>query len=156
MTQMENLQRLFRYDHWGNCEALASLKVSEGPPPHALRLMAHIVGCEWLWLARLQEEKKAVTVWPDLSVSQCETQLVDLQRFWFYYLEGLTPAQLAQPIVYVNSRGESWRNTVEDILLHVVMHSAYHRGQIALALRTAGETPAYTDYIHAVRQGFVE
>jgi len=153
---ISEIQRLFVYDDWANREALASLKLTEGPPPHALRLMAHIVACEWLWLARLQEEKKAVTVWPDLSLAQCETQLADLQRFWFYYLEGLSPAMLAQPIAYVNSRGESWRNTVEDILVHVVMHSVYHRGQIALALRTAGETPAYTDFIHAVRQGFVE
>lgn len=36
------------------------------------------------------------------------------------------------------------------------MHSTYHRGQIAAAMRKAGATPAYTDFIHAVRQGFVE
>jgi uncharacterized damage-inducible protein DinB len=36
------------------------------------------------------------------------------------------------------------------------MHSTYHRGQIAAAMRQAGATPAYTDFIHAVRQGFVE
>jgi uncharacterized damage-inducible protein DinB len=32
-----------------------------------------------------------------------------------------------------------------------VLSSAYHRGQIAADLRTAGFTPAYTDFIHAVR-----
>jgi len=42
---------------------------------------------------------------------------------------------------------------VGDILTHVLLHSAYHRGQIAVDLRAAGLTPAYTDYIHAVRQG---
>jgi uncharacterized damage-inducible protein DinB len=45
---------------------------------------------------------------------------------------------------------------VEDILTHVLLHSAYHRGQIASQTRAAGGTPAYTDFIHAVRQGFVE
>jgi uncharacterized damage-inducible protein DinB len=40
---------------------------------------------------------------------------------------------------------------VDDILMHVVMHSAYHRGQIALEVRCAGQTPAYTDFIHAIR-----
>jgi len=38
----------------------------------------------------------------------------------------------------------------------VVMHSAYHRGQIASSLRAAGLAPAYTDFIHGIRQGFVE
>jgi len=151
-----DLHRLLAYDDWANREALASLKLAEGPPPRALQLMGHIVASEWLWLGRLREEKKAVTVWPDLTVEQCETQLADLQRFWFYYLEGLTPAMLAQPIAYINTKGQPWRNTVDDILLHVVMHAGYHRGQIALALRVGGETPAYTDFIHAVRQGFVE
>ena len=40
--------------------------------------------------------------------------------------------------------------------MHVLMHSAYHRGQIAADMRAAGLTPAYTDFIHSVRQGFVE
>jgi uncharacterized damage-inducible protein DinB len=38
-------------------------------------------------------------------------------------------------------------------LIHVLFHSAYHRGQIALQMRASGLTPAYTDFIHAVRQG---
>jgi uncharacterized damage-inducible protein DinB len=42
------------------------------------------------------------------------------------------------------------------VLLHVIMHSAYHRGQIAMAMRAAGQQPAYTDFIHAVRNSFVE
>jgi uncharacterized damage-inducible protein DinB len=36
------------------------------------------------------------------------------------------------------------------------MHSAYHRGQAALEMRAAGIQPAYTDFIHGVRQGFVK
>jgi len=36
------------------------------------------------------------------------------------------------------------------------MHSAYHRGQIATAMRAAGYAPAYTDFIHCIRQGFVQ
>jgi uncharacterized damage-inducible protein DinB len=45
---------------------------------------------------------------------------------------------------------------VEEILTHVTIHSAYHRGQIASDVRSAGLEPAYTDYIHAVRQRFLE
>jgi uncharacterized damage-inducible protein DinB len=59
-------------------------------------------------------------------------------------------------VSYTNSKGELWTSTVEDILTHLVIHSAYHRGQIASDLRSAGREPAYTDYIHAVRQGLIE
>jgi uncharacterized damage-inducible protein DinB len=56
-------------------------------------------------------------------------------------------------VSYVNSKGEPWTNRAEDILLHVVFHSAYHRGQIASDMRPAGLQPAYTDFIHAIRSG---
>jgi uncharacterized damage-inducible protein DinB len=42
------------------------------------------------------------------------------------------------------------------VLTHVVMHSAYHRGQIATHMRASGQTPAYTDFIHGVRQGLIK
>ena len=57
---------------------------------------------------------------------------------------------------YTNSKGELWENRVLDVLSHVLLHSAYHRGQIALEIRRSGSAPAYTDYIHAVRQGLLE
>jgi uncharacterized damage-inducible protein DinB len=60
-----------------------------------------------------------------------------------------------RPVGYRNSKGEPWTSTVGDILTHVVTHSAYHRGQVASELRAAGFIPAYTDFIHAVRQGFL-
>jgi len=44
---------------------------------------------------------------------------------------------------------------VGDVLTHVVTHSGYHRGQIASAIRSDGGTPAYTDFIHAARQGLI-
>jgi uncharacterized damage-inducible protein DinB len=53
----------------------------------------------------------------------------------------------------VNSKGEPWRSAVGDVLDHVLLHGAYHRGQIASDLRAAGCEPAYTDFIHAVRSG---
>ena len=65
-------------------------------------------------------------------------------------------AGLSRSLAYKNSKGESFTSQKQDVLLHVVMHSAYHRGQIAADMRAAGFTPAYTDFVHAVRQGFVE
>jgi uncharacterized damage-inducible protein DinB len=64
-------------------------------------------------------------------------------------------SSISRRVAYTNSKGEEWTSGVEDILTHVTIHSAYHRGQIASDLRAAGHTPAYTDFIHAVRQGFV-
>jgi len=72
------------------------------------------------------------------------------------WMRTLHEEDLSRRVDYTNSQGERWSNTIEDILTHVVLHGTYHRGQIATIVRQSGETPAYTDYIHAVRQGLVD
>jgi uncharacterized damage-inducible protein DinB len=149
------LRRLLRYDIWANRETLRSLSGSR-VPPKSLRWLAHIVAAELLWLARLREEPQPMPVWPELDVEGCANGLQDLSRSWADYLRDDAPARLSDKVSYTNSKGEAWTSTVEDILIHVTIHSAYHRGQIASDLRAAGLEPAYTDYIHAVRQRSIE
>src|ERR1700722_1887840 len=135
---------------------MAAMRKSGDERPQLLRLMAHIISAESLWLERLKGEQQSRQVWPDLDLDQCETHATKLSELWVEYLRQMAAAELSEKISYRNSKGESWSNTVQDVLTHVVMHSAYHRGQIASMMRAAGQTPAYTDFIHAVRQGFVE
>jgi len=149
-----HLSRLLRYDIWANGETLDSLR--QGPPPtRSLKWMGHIVGAEYLWLARLREEPAPLPVWPDLAVEQCAAHLGELSGMWHEYLADAGANRVAQRVTYTNSKGEEWTSAVEDILTHVTIHSAYHRGQIASDLRAAGQAPAYTDFIHAVRLGLI-
>jgi uncharacterized damage-inducible protein DinB len=149
---MPDLARLFRYNQWANREALISLRAAP-PPPRSLRLIGHIVGAETLWHARLTGERAPLAVWPDLAPGQIETWLGDLDGMWTKYLERVVPARLGDRVSYTNTKGDAFTSTVEDVLTHVVMHSAYHRGQIATDVRAAGREPAYTDFIHATRTG---
>lgn len=66
MEMTQHLRRMFAYDEWANREALASLKAAGAPPPRSLKLMAHIIAAERLWLERLKQEETAVVVWPEL------------------------------------------------------------------------------------------
>jgi uncharacterized damage-inducible protein DinB len=109
-----------------------------------------------MWLERLLREKQTLPVWPDVTLAQCKRETDELPGLWSDYLARLTEAGLGETASYKNTKGESWSSTTRDILLHVTMHSAYHRGQIAADMRAAGFTPAYTDFILAVRQGLIE
>jgi uncharacterized damage-inducible protein DinB len=142
---------LLDYDAWANRETVQSLR-QDKPPAQSLRWMGHIVGAELLWLARIQGRPSELPVWPELTVEQCEARLQQLRAATAEALAGSG----ARAIAYTNSKGEAWTSTVEEILTHVTIHSAYHRGQIASDMRSAGLEPAYTDYIHAVRQGFLQ
>lgn len=155
-NMVRHLARQLAYDDWANRAVIAALQSIADPPPRALRFMAHIVGAEWLWLSRMTGETSPLAVWPELTAAECSAHTDELRRRWQHLLRTLTPDRLGTPISYTNSKGEPWTSAVGDILTHVVMHSAYHRGQIATDMRAAGHTPIYTDFIHAVRQGEVE
>ena len=155
-ADVDHYRRLLRYDAWANSEALRSMEKTGAPPPKAVGWLAHIIGAEKLWLSRLLETPTEYPVWPELDLAGCAAALVGLAREWPSYLGQLADADLADSVAYRNTKGELWTSTIGDILEHVVSHGAYHRGQIASGMRAAGLAPAYTDFIHAVRQGLVE
>ncbi len=146
--------RLLRYDAWANRETLGSLRQGVASDK-AVRWMGHIVGAGALWLARLKDETPELAVWPELDLDQCADGIDRLAGAWPRYLNTLAPADLDDGVGYRNSLGEYWTSTVADILTHVAMHGTYHRAQIAAAVREEGAAPAYTDFIHATRQGLV-
>ncbi len=156
MTGVAEIQRLFSYDDWANREVLASLSKLEVPPPRSVGLLAHIVSAERLWLERLRSQQQTHPVWPILTLSQCKVEVTETSRLWKDYLAAMTEDGLSDSVNYRNTKGENFSSKTEDILMHVVLHSAYHRGQIAADMRAAGFTPPYTDFIHAVRQELVE
>ena len=156
MELLEHLRRQFAYDAWANSEVLTGLRASARPAAPPLQLLAHILSAERLWLERIRKQPQSLPVWPDFTLDQCEAQIAELARLWREFLGEISPAGLSEEVTYKNSKGEPWTSTVEDILTHVVLHSAYHRGQIASKVRAGGEKPAYTDFIHAVRQGLIE
>ncbi len=155
MTLLSHLRHQFDYEFWANRQVLRSLTSLSEPPPPTIKLLNHVIAAQWLWLDRLQQNRQRIAVWPQLSLAECRTHLHELESAWQSYLGGLSEDELASRCSYTNSKGEVWENKVLDILSHLLLHSAYHRGQIALEVRRSGNTPAYTDYIHAVRQGLL-
>jgi len=156
MDLLGHLRRQFAYDAWANNEVLAVIKANESASARPLQLLGHIASAERLWLERLTQQPQSVAVWPEFDLDQCAAQIAALAKLWRDYLGQLSSAGLSEKISYQNSRGEPWSSTVEDVLTHVTLHSAYHRGQIASLMRANGQVPASTDFIHAVRQGLIE
>jgi len=153
---LEYLRRQLAYDEWANFEVLAAVRATGGPSARSLRLVAHIIAAGRLWLERIKRQPQSLPVWPEFDLAECDAQAKALGQSWQEYFSTLTESSLAETVSYKNSKGEPWNSTVGDVLNHVIMHGAYHRGQIATHMRAGGQTPAYTDFIHAVRQGFIK
>lgn len=149
---VDNFRRLFRYDHWANEEVLNSLKAAKDAPSRSLGLLAHVLGAEYAWYSRLRQAPPPLAIWPQLTVAECEHHVLALEDVWEGYLKTLGSSGLAEAVSYTNTKGDVFNTGISDILMHIVVHSAYHRGQIASDMRANGNTPAHTDFVHAVRQ----
>src|SRR5437660_11317559 len=99
---LDYLRRLFAYDDWANREVLSSLRSASNPPPRSLKLIAHILSAEGLWLTRLKQHKPALPVWPELSLTQCEADADSIGISWRSYLEACKEARLLHQIRYVH------------------------------------------------------
>jgi uncharacterized damage-inducible protein DinB len=171
-VDIKDFLRMFGYDYWANRECLAAMRAAEPVSPDTVGRMAHILSAQKLWLERILKQRQSMPVWPGLTIDDCVALAEEMSSAWRSYLMQLTsqlttqfttqlgthlpPGSLDDQVEYRNSKGQAWSSRVEDVLTHVLFHSAYHRGQIALQMRASGMEPAYTDFIHAVRQGLVD
>ncbi len=153
---MENLnfiRQLFEYDYWANRETLASLATGAGDAERPRRYFSHVLGAQMVWLARFDDPNPpSAQSWPTLSVEECRQAIEDLHGQWTALLERLSPEKLEEDLAYRNTKGAEFKTPIRDVLMHLVMHSAYHRGQVATAVREAGGKPAATDYAVYVRK----
>jgi uncharacterized damage-inducible protein DinB len=143
--------KLYEHLDWADARVLASLRAAQNPRKRDVELYSHILGAEHVWLSRIIGTSARIAVWPVLSLDECESLGRENVSAFKDLVSRLTPALLGKPITYRNSAGEQFTSTLEDILTHVAMHGAYHRGQIAASLRGGGDTPSPTDYIGFTR-----
>jgi uncharacterized damage-inducible protein DinB len=73
-------------------------------------------------------------------------------EYWLKFIDEINEEELSKEISYVNSKGEKFTNTIQQIMTHVINHSTYHRAQVAAAVRQLGHSPAVSDYIVYCRQ----
>lgn len=155
MTAAARFRDLYNYEKDAHAKVLASLgavpAAKRGTPEYqkALSMMAHLVVARQAWFYRLGIAPN----WPqtffpeDAALGQLQADLEAMQRAWSAYLGGLDDAALARVVTYQSTEGPWFRNTVGEILTQLYGHSFYHRGQIAMLIRSLGCEPAATDYI---------
>jgi uncharacterized damage-inducible protein DinB len=136
---------------WADTELLAAIQANAATQEDSLPLFGHVLAAEHLWLCRLERRETRVPVWPSLSIAEYEALAAENARGYQLYFEKLGEADLASMVRYRNSKGDEYTNSVLDILTHVVIHGAYHRGQVARIIGRAGGQSPNTDYIVYVR-----
>ncbi len=151
MSTLETIRSLWDHAFWADRALLDALEKTSPPQSEAARELAHVLGAEEIWLARLEGRPARAAVWPRLDLSSLPPLLEQTHAAYRNYLATLLESDLERSVLYTNSAGRQFSNTVSEILLHTALHGQYHRGKVNLLLRQSGAAPAPTDYISFVR-----
>ena len=107
--------------------------------------LKHIYQADSIWFDRLMGAPTG-----DLSKydpSSDFSEWAPLLERYVKWAEGLTPGDWDRVVSYRNVKGEAFETPVWQIVLHIVNHASYHRGQVTTLLRQIGCAPAGTDLI---------
>ena len=77
----------------------------------------------------------------------------EVEEGWAALANGAEAGRMRETLAYRNFKGEDLSYRVGEVLVHVVNHSTYHRGQVATLMRQLGATPASTEYLMMLDEG---
>lgn len=152
------LQSLFGYKAWANAELftlLGRLPPEHAEPLHAcIRTLNHIYVVDRLFQAHLSGTPRPFDATntkdtPSLGRLQSDVQATD--AWYLDYVGGLTAAALPEVLDFSFTDGDSGRMSREEILLHVITHGGYHRGNVGQVLKSISVAPPrdlYTKFLH--------
>jgi uncharacterized damage-inducible protein DinB len=145
----EYFTRLFKYNDWANDLILDTL--SKNPnikDPDVYKIFSHVINAQFIWMSRISGNKEIhKPVWSLHSLEDLKKFSKESTKLWLTFLSKLDEKELGRSISYSNSEGQSFSNTVLDMLPHIVNHASYHRGQVNKLIRREGFAVNNTDYI---------
>lgn len=157
------IQNLVKFNTWANHKVLVKTAALPHEDLTAFRVpgqrsildtLVHILDAQWYWRNALQ-----TGVLPKNELTPADFQtLTALKIRWdqddneFIKCLAAFPEVDSDPVIYY--RWESDRKSrqprsrrLSDIVLHIVMHAAQHRSELAFQLTELGQSPGDLDYM---------
>lgn len=157
-----HLIKLCKFNVWANDRICTWIKKAEPKVdeelkssfPSIRKTLYHLWDAQFIWLARLNGESP--NTWPSHSFKGSLDEAIEGLRQnsveFITYLEKLKTEEYQRQVEFKAIDGTSYFNSVEEIIMHVMNHGTYHRGQLITMLRLVGFTAVEsTDYIRYLR-----
>ncbi len=156
---MKTIQSLFAQKSWANNElfnALAEVSDTQhAASVHAaVRTLNHIYVVDRIFQAHLLGEPHGYTATnteatPTLDALQFSVAETDA---WYEsYVSSCSGQLLNESIAFQFTDGDAGTMTREEMLMHVITHGAYHRGNVGQVLKSISVAPPrdlYTKFLH--------
>lgn len=138
-------EELFAYSfHCNQQLAVALHEQSKTINTKSIDIFSHVLNAHHIWNNRILGRPVKYRVWERHAV---EVLAALDQQNYEESLAVLYAVDLTAEIKYKTGGGQPFTNTARDVLFHIINHSTYHRGQLALLFRQNGIDPVGTDYI---------
>jgi uncharacterized damage-inducible protein DinB len=164
MNEQQHLRQLLEYNLWAN-EIVAGYIGNAGPGAAVLeqkssfntilKTVIHIWDAQSVWLDRINGI--TVTDWPGKNftgnIDEALMGLTSHSKKWLLWFNGESRNDWHQYVKYRNLTGNEFEETFFNIIVHMVNHGTYHRGQLITLLRGAGyDKLGSTDFITFLRK----
>lgn len=145
----EILQQHTAYNVWAHQRMFETMRQLSDDQVHFVipssfssiyKTVLHLLDAESIWWQRLKLVEHIQGAGQSFSGSfaDLETKLIEQSRQWDEWVRGANEMQLVHVFAYQNTRREQFKQPVNEVLLHLVNHSTYHRGQLVTMLHQLG------------------
>jgi uncharacterized damage-inducible protein DinB len=148
---------MFEYVRWGDHESLMAARTVADPDYYkdqgishgsVHKLLVHMMAAQWIWLCRFRNSS------PNrLETAEDYPTRIALEQRWplvhaamLDFVAHQSPSALARNVTYKNTRGEQFTLPLASLMLHVIDHAAYHRGQLASMIKRGNGKPITISY----------
>ena len=153
---LETIRDLYHHQEWADATHWKAILGSDTARQDAdlKARLVHLHGAQQVWLGR----------WQGVSLpfpkAEDHASMEDTYHFaqachaaLRAFLSLQQDADLARSVIYTTLAGEAFTQPLGELMLHVAMHSQYHRGQTATRMRALGSPVPGTDLVTWQRSG---
>jgi uncharacterized damage-inducible protein DinB len=156
---MSILPTLFAQKTWANNELFNQLAAVTAPEHAqavhtAIRTLNHIYVVDSIFHAHLLDEPhgySATNTDATPNLGELHFAAAETDAWYEQYSAAITPSQLQETIAFRFTDGDTGRMTREEMLFHIITHSAYHRGNVGQILKSISVAPPrdlLTKFLH--------
>ncbi len=136
----------YHYNAWANRRIISCLERQDVNDEKTLSVFGHLMAANFIWLNRIKDMPKSkYELWGKYDLEELRNMVEDADQQWMSFLK--EHESFDRIMKYRNYVGDYFENNVQQIMIHLVNHGTYHRGQVATLLRQKGFEPVNTDFI---------
>lgn len=130
----ESYLKQIRYESWANNMVIDAFMKATFPLERTHQIISHNLNAFSIWLKRIKNEEASIKLWDIHTVDELSLLNLNLYTEWSAYISTLDDTDFEKKIPFT-FMGKKASISIEDLIIHLVNHSSYHRGQVILQLK---------------------